>query len=187
VFLLCIDNCCGVTYRLPTNHPHGFLTHLSSRGSVVSAAMGPKRILLKLKSRSVPTHLRYAVIIKQFQWKLISHPSSVATRRCVVCCYCCFRCVSCLMQVLFALNGQYWMNEKGALALASTFAYVRRNQARINNAFAQATSEESPTPSNSLRNSLCETEVLVSQSKFQMPRIREPLSHHVCSLIDSKV
>jgi hypothetical protein len=34
---------------------------------------------------------------------------------------CCFRCVACLMQVLFARNGEYLLNEKGAVALAATF------------------------------------------------------------------
>jgi hypothetical protein len=32
-----------------------------------------------------------------------------------------FRCTSCLLQTLFALNEQYWMNEKGALAIAAGF------------------------------------------------------------------
>jgi hypothetical protein len=34
---------------------------------------------------------------------------------------CCFRCVACLLQTLFAVNEQYWMNEKGAVALAAGF------------------------------------------------------------------
>jgi predicted nucleotidyltransferase len=34
---------------------------------------------------------------------------------------CMFRCTSCLLQTLFALNEHYWMNEKGALAIAAGF------------------------------------------------------------------
>jgi len=34
---------------------------------------------------------------------------------------CCFRSIACLAQTLFALNEQYWMNEKGAVALAAGF------------------------------------------------------------------
>jgi hypothetical protein len=34
----------------------------------------------------------------------------------------CFRAVMCMLQVLFALNKEYWMNEKGALAITDRFA-----------------------------------------------------------------
>jgi len=34
---------------------------------------------------------------------------------------CCFRCVACLCQVIFALNGKYLINEKGAVARAEQF------------------------------------------------------------------
>lgn len=49
---------------------------------------------------------------------------------------CCFRAVSCLMQTLFALNETYWMNEKGAVALASRFPLTpARLSERIDGAF----------------------------------------------------
>jgi hypothetical protein len=35
---------------------------------------------------------------------------------------CCFRCVACLCQVVFALNGKYLVNEKGAVACVEQFA-----------------------------------------------------------------
>jgi hypothetical protein len=35
---------------------------------------------------------------------------------------CCFRCVACLCQVIFALNGRYLVNEKGAVARVEQFA-----------------------------------------------------------------
>jgi hypothetical protein len=35
---------------------------------------------------------------------------------------CCFRCVACLCQVIFALNGTYLLNEKGAVARVEQFA-----------------------------------------------------------------
>ena len=34
---------------------------------------------------------------------------------------CCFRCVACLCQIVFALNGKYLINEKGAVARAEKF------------------------------------------------------------------
>jgi predicted nucleotidyltransferase len=49
---------------------------------------------------------------------------------------CCYRAVACLLQTLFALNERYWMNEKGALALAATFASAPANlQPRVEAAF----------------------------------------------------
>jgi hypothetical protein len=50
---------------------------------------------------------------------------------------CCFRCVACILQVLFAINEQYWLNEKGAVALANTFP-IRPPllRSRIEEAFA---------------------------------------------------
>jgi len=66
------------------------------------------------------------------------------------------------MQVLFALNGQYWMNEKVHSPQPAPSHYVRRNSSRINNAFAQlATSEEADAVE--LLEELAQTEVLVSQ------------------------
>jgi Nucleotidyltransferase domain len=37
---------------------------------------------------------------------------------------CLFQCIGCLLQILFALNQEHWMNEKGALALADRFDLV---------------------------------------------------------------
>jgi hypothetical protein len=34
----------------------------------------------------------------------------------------CFRAVMCMLQVLFALNKEYWMNEKGAVNITDRFA-----------------------------------------------------------------
>jgi predicted nucleotidyltransferase len=56
---------------------------------------------------------------------------------------CLFRGTACLLQTLFALNGQYWMNEKSALALADRFAITPVNlEARIH----AATAALSPDP-----------------------------------------
>jgi predicted nucleotidyltransferase len=49
-----------------------------------------------------------------------------------------FRAVTCLLQVLFAINEQYWMNEKGALAIADQFQKSpARLKERIENAFSR--------------------------------------------------
>jgi hypothetical protein len=56
---------------------------------------------------------------------------------------CCFRTVSCLNQVLFALNETYWMNEKGAVAIADSFNTVPSEYShRVNNLFALVTENQ---------------------------------------------
>ncbi|TVY11456.1 hypothetical protein FPZ49_01795 [Paenibacillus cremeus] len=51
---------------------------------------------------------------------------------------CSFRAVTCLSQVLFALNGQYWMNEKGSVKLIASFPLAPdRFESRVNEAFAK--------------------------------------------------
>jgi hypothetical protein len=107
-------------------------------------------------------------IIKQFQWEadfsLQVGRKGISKGDVSYVAGCCFRCVSCLMQTLFALNGQYWMNEKGALALANTFALrPAQLQARIDNAFAQLANSRGLTYAVELLEELVrETQVLVS-------------------------
>jgi hypothetical protein len=45
---------------------------------------------------------------------------------------CCYRIAACMLQTLFALNKQYWLNEKGAVALLENLPLVPNNfQIRI--------------------------------------------------------
>lgn len=54
---------------------------------------------------------------------------------------CCFRVVACLMQVLFALNERYMMNEKGAVATAACLPLmVTRLEERVAQIYATLTS-----------------------------------------------
>jgi hypothetical protein len=48
-----------------------------------------------------------------------------------------------LTQTLFALNESYWMNEKGAVAIASAFPHTPRHwSARIDAAFGRMVPQE---------------------------------------------
>lgn len=50
---------------------------------------------------------------------------------------CYFRSVACMNQLLFALNEEYLLNEKGAVAVANSFALCPRDyQERVESAFA---------------------------------------------------
>jgi predicted nucleotidyltransferase len=79
---------------------------------------------LKTRTRPYPDALKRG-LLQKFAWEIdfsLSIAQKSITRRDVTyAAGCCFRSVACILQVLFALNETYWLNEKGALALAETF------------------------------------------------------------------
>lgn len=141
-----IEDCCSghIEIAYQPGHPHGFITHIyMAEVALCQPLFDPKGTLEQLKARTVPYPLKLKdAIIKKFFWEaefsLKNARKSISRGDVSYAAGCCFRCVSCLMQTLFALNGQYWMNEKGAVALASTFALCPSQlQTRIDDAFAQ--------------------------------------------------
>jgi len=130
-------------------HPFGFLSSIymseialcqllweSERGEVSA---------LKIRTRPYPAALKQALIDK-FSWEIdfslgIGHKAAARGDVTYVA-GCCFRAANCLLQVLFALNETYWMNEKGAAVLAETFAVRPANfKARLESAFAMLAPE----------------------------------------------
>ena len=140
-----IDDCCAghVEIAYQPGHPHGFVT------SIYMAEIAHAHLLwdatgalaaLKAKTTPYPPALRQATLDK-FAWE-VRFSLSVARKAtargdAAYTAGCCFRAVACLMQTLFALNGQYLMNEKGAVSLAATFPQTIPDlQPRIQTAFA---------------------------------------------------
>ena len=123
-------------------HPHGFLTAVYlAEIALCRVRWDPTGALADLKSRATPypAALKEA-LIRQFFWEAgfsLGVAAKAITRADVsYVAGCCFRSVSCLMQALFALNECYWMNEKGAVAIASTFPFTPpRLSERIGAAF----------------------------------------------------
>ena len=107
----------------------------------MSRPLGSDGAIAELKRATIPypAALRLA-LIRQFFWE-VDFSLNVATKAIArkdvsYVAGCCFRAVSCLMQTLFALNESYWMNEKGAVALASRFRLTpERLSERIDGAF----------------------------------------------------
>ena len=102
---------------------------------------------LKAQVIPYPSGLKEA-IIKSFWWdvdfSLSIAQKSIPRADLTYAAGCCFRAVNCLMQVLFAVNEQYWMNEKGAVALADGFPKSPPHlKARVEEAFAQLNSSGS--------------------------------------------
>lgn len=95
----------------------------------------------RYKAMKYPPPLKKAIIDK-FWWEtdfsLKNAEKSVKTGDVAYAAGCCFRCVACLAQTLFAINEQYWMNEKGAIALAAGFKVSPpRLKERVELAFEQ--------------------------------------------------
>ena len=129
-----IDACRNgdVSMHYQPGHPHGFCSAiwmgevalcrvLHDPGSLVAA--------LKEKTAPYPPALRDALVWR-FQWEILfsieNAELAVPRGDSTHIAGCAYRALACIAQVLFALNGQYLINEKGALAQAANFPVTVR-------------------------------------------------------------
>jgi predicted nucleotidyltransferase len=137
------------TIAYQPGHPHGFLTSIYlAEVALCRVLWDPHGVLQGLKAQTVP----YPSLLKQALSERFSWEAGFALQNArkgalygdlVYVSGCCFRSVSCLLQTLFALNERYWMNEKGALALAATFPQgPQRLAERVTEAFMTLSSHE---------------------------------------------
>jgi predicted nucleotidyltransferase len=108
-------------------HPHGFHSHMYM-GEVYHARVlhDPDGALAALQALTAeyPPPLRRRLIDRfLFEAQFTVDISRKPARRGDVFYVsgCLFRCIACLVQVLFALNRRYFLNEKGAVASIETF------------------------------------------------------------------
>ena len=143
----CIEGRIEIAYQ--GGHPHAFTSNIYlSEVALCQPLWDPHGVVAKLKSRvqPYPSELKRA-IIRSFWWETdfsirIAH-KSVSRGDVSYAAGCCFRCVACLMQVLFAINEEYLMNEKGAVAIADGFKLAPVNlKTRVASVFEQL--NESP-------------------------------------------
>jgi len=139
-----IDACCSgkVETVYQPGHPHGFIS------SIYMAELAQCRVLweaggrisaLKERTRPYPVGLKKA-LFAAFGWEidfsLAIAKKSVKRADVTYAAGCCFRCAACILQVLFAANERYWMNEKGAVAMAAEFSLLPpRFKERMENVF----------------------------------------------------
>lgn len=124
-------------------HPHAFVsaTYMAEM-ALCQPLHDPHGHLAALKARCQPYPPALAqAIIGQLWWEadfsLRVAAKGVQRTDVSYVAGCCYRAVACLLQTLFALNATYWMNEKGALALAASFASAPADlQPRVEAAFA---------------------------------------------------
>ena len=129
-------------------HPFGFVSSIYlAEVALCRLLWDPKGTVENLKTLAIPypQGLKKA-ILDSFWWEvdfsLGIAQKSVSRGDVTYAAGSCFRAVMCLLQVLFAVNEQYWMNEKGAVALADQFekspAHLKE---RIESAFSQLNSD----------------------------------------------
>lgn len=109
-------------------HPHGFINFIyMAEIALCHILWDPNEAVLALKSRTASySHTLKKSLIEKFLWEatfsLSAASKSIGRRDVSYAAGCCFRSISCLNQALFAMNECYWMNEKGAVQIANTFA-----------------------------------------------------------------
>jgi hypothetical protein len=151
-------------------HPFGFVSSIYlAEVALCRPLWDPHGKVEKMKAQVIPyPPLLKKAIIDSFWWEvdfsLGIARKSIPRGDVTYAAGSCFRAVTCLMQVLFAVNEQYWMNEKGALALADGFAKTPvRLRERVEDAFSQLNSsgESIASAINILRNVVDECNVWV--------------------------
>ncbi|MBD2208339.1 nucleotidyltransferase domain-containing protein [Nostoc linckia FACHB-104] len=140
-----IDDCHvgQITIDYQPGHPHGFVSSIyMGEVAICQALYDPDRVLaaLKAKTNPYPGQLKQATI-NTFAWEisfsLLVAKKAIARHDLVYAAGCCFRSVACMNQVLFALNENYLLNEKGAIAIANWFPNCPQDyQQRLEQAFA---------------------------------------------------
>ena len=116
------------TYHYQPGHPHGFLSHIYA-GEVHYCRVlhDPRGRLATLKALTAeyPAPLKRASI-RHFLWEanfaLDTCRKPAQRGEVFYVSGCLFRCVACLVQVLFALNERYFVNEKGSVGAIASFA-----------------------------------------------------------------
>ncbi|MDZ7949535.1 nucleotidyltransferase domain-containing protein [Nostoc sp. DedQUE09] len=139
-----IDDCHArqITIDYQPGHPHGFVSSIyMGEIAFCQALYDPDGVLeaLKLKTKPYPVGLKQATI-DTFAWEisfsLLVAKKAIARDDVVYAAGCCFRSVACMNQVLFALNEDYLLNEKGAIAVANKFAICPQDyQQKVERAF----------------------------------------------------
>ena len=145
-----IDDCLNnkITIDYQAGHPHGFVnTIYAAEIFYCKVLLDNNDLLKKLKEKITLYPLAIKTgIINKFLWEAgfsCDIASKSITKKDIVYATGCFyRAVSCLIQVVYALNETYIMNEKGALAGTNTFKIIPRDfKNKVEKIFSSLTTE----------------------------------------------
>ncbi len=136
----CLDGNVEIFYQ--PGHPFGFISSIYlGEAAICRPLWDPEGYIAELKSRVSPYPLALQkALIRKFAWE-IDFSADIAKKSIekadvAYAAGCCFRGVLCMLQVLFAINREYWLNEKGAVAIANRFAIKPASfQSRVNEIF----------------------------------------------------
>lgn len=121
----CLNGAVEIFYQ--PGHPYGFLSSIYlGETAICQPLWDPKGKIAELKSKILPYPIGLQnALIQKFAWEIDFSigiaKKSIEKADVAYAAGCCFRSVMCMLQVLFALNKEYWLNEKGAVAIASHF------------------------------------------------------------------
>jgi hypothetical protein len=117
----------SITMDYQPGHPHGFCSAIwMGEVALCRPIHDPKSMIAGLKATTspYPEPLREA-IVHRFQWEVLfsieNGEIAVSRREQTHIAGCACRALCCIGQVLFACNGRYLINEKGALYEAASF------------------------------------------------------------------
>jgi predicted nucleotidyltransferase len=124
-------------------HPFGFISSMYMAEVALCRPLWQtegRLSVLKRKTHPYPPALKKA-LIQKFGWEigfsLDTAKKSIDRMDVAYAAGGCFRGVMCMLQVLFALNERYWLNEKGAMAFADSFSIApEKFRVRVEEAFA---------------------------------------------------
>ncbi len=114
-------------------HPHGFVTSIYlSEIALCKPLWDPEGIIAGLKEKVYPyPDALQKTIFYSFAWEIdfsvMIARKSIERADVHYAAGSCFRAVMCMLQVLFALNKEYWLNEKGAINITDRFAIKPAN------------------------------------------------------------
>ena len=116
----------SVLYHRP-GHPHGFHTHMfAGQVHVAKALYDPTNVFAKMKEQVLeyPPRLR-ETLLQSFSWQaefaITVAEKSAKRGETYYVAGCLFQSAACLVQVLFALNKRFFLNEKGSVDLIEAF------------------------------------------------------------------
>ena len=145
-----IEDCCmgKFTINYQAGHPAGYPSFIYTGEVAVCLPVWDSNdavAKLKQKVQPYPPALKKA-IVDSLSWEpsfcVAIAEKAVQRNDAAYVAGCLFRATFCMMQTLFALNEMWMLNEKGAVALASTFNKAPRQlEQRINAAFGLAASD----------------------------------------------
>jgi hypothetical protein len=164
----CLSGVITIDYQ--PGHPHGFINSIYfSEIALCKVLWDPSGIIGEMKASTIPypPEVKKA-IIEKFFWEatfaLDTGRKGIYKTDLAYIAGCCFRSLSCLNQVLFALNECYWMNEKGAVAIADSFSIAPKQYANKVNTILSLVTDDRDNLEKSLsllRDLIHETESLI--------------------------